>query len=125
MSSYDTGEAKEDDAVQCDLELPTEDGLKVDLSQPEKAVAQQKNENDICNCSAEALVLHNDEPEPQVNLQKQDSSQSIRSESRKVSFPKDAELVTGYLEPVNPWAESKYKAKLGQTSLNLYESFFF
>lgn len=30
---------------------------------------------------------------------------------RRVSFPKDTELVTGYLEPVNPWAEGTFYEK--------------
>lgn len=127
MSSYDTGEAKEDDAAaaaQCDVEdvpeIPTEDGKETTgcgravSSQVQPVVVAQFQEMSSSGGGGggtEALqrLLHNDSSaEPKLSLKKQDSSTSIRSEGRKVSFPRDADLVTGYLEPVNPWAEGDF-----------------
>lgn len=130
MSSFDIGEAKEDDAVhQCDVdnftELPTEDGRESDsgcqTASSDTAKVQivplgdEIKENFTgCNTATttttseddEALRLHN-VSEPKGSLKKQDSCQSIRSDGRKVSFPTDSQLVTGYLEPVNPWADGE------------------
>lgn len=123
MSSYDTGEAKEDDAVTCDLintlqQIPTEDGRETDndrcqtMSNDETKV-QMASQNEIKETDiglnpnyTDTLRLHN-VFEPKCSLEKQESSQSIKSQGRKVSFPTDSELVTGYLEPVNPWADGK------------------
>lgn len=122
MSSFETGEAKEDDAVQYSVasdvpEIPTEAGGAKECSS--RSTAEATTQTVITEPSAipqpsseytDLTRLHN-ESEPKGGLSKQDSNQSIKSMIRKVSFPMDTELVTSYLEPVNPWAEGRLCAQ--------------
>lgn len=64
-----------------------------------------KNEGDT-SVGADLLMLHNnqsaEEAKPTVEPN-QDVASAVKEKHRKVSFPMDKNLVTGYLEPVNPW----------------------
>ncbi|EAT48905.1 AAEL000079-PA [Aedes aegypti] len=57
---------------------------------------------------AATFVYHNrgssSSPQLQSSLKKYKMGERSGESARRVSFPKDAQLITGYLEPIDPWA---------------------
>lgn len=61
---------------------------------------------------AATFVYHNrgssSSPQLQSSLKKYKMGERSGESARRVSFPKDAQLITGYLEPIDPWACGTY-----------------
>lgn len=47
-------------------------------------------------------------PQLHSSLKKYKMGERSSESRRRVSFPKDAQLIIGYLEPIDPWACGKY-----------------
>ncbi|XP_062558495.1 serine-rich adhesin for platelets isoform X2 [Armigeres subalbatus] len=58
--------------------------------------------------TAATLMYHNRDssssPQLQSSLKKYKMGERSSESGRRVSFPQDAQLITGYLEPIDPWA---------------------
>lgn len=61
------------------------------------------NAGTIDGANEDQLMLHNNQSAEEAKPTTQDVACAGNENTRKVSFPMDKDLVTGYLEPVNPW----------------------
>lgn len=80
----------------------TDDASEADVH-PEPEEVAKNEENTICGADENQLVLHNNQSAEEAKPTNRDIACADKEKHRKVSFPMDKDLVTGYLEPVNPW----------------------
>jgi len=87
-------------------------------SSPSSAVEQEVNKSEV-----EPDQVTNELPENSDNgnvsengsavaVGDQDEQSSAKKDKRKVSFPVDAGIIKGYLDPPDPWKEGIYNFKL-------------
>lgn len=76
-------------------------------SEIKTTITKGESENGDEGISIPATEVWTGKSETETNTN--ENSNISNEKTRKVSFPiHDNELVTGYLEPANPWASSKY-----------------
>ncbi|XP_063706249.1 protein phosphatase 1 regulatory subunit 37 [Culicoides brevitarsis] len=77
---------------------------KVDANECEESPLLNTNETDgLKGAYEECPMLHNNKTAEISEPKKENIRCSDKEKNRKVSFPTDKNLVTGYFEPVNPW----------------------
>ncbi|XP_035779065.1 uncharacterized protein LOC118459615 [Anopheles albimanus] len=73
------------------------------LATPSAVVTLPKSAAGTASSSSAPLILHSSLKKPN-KLGVMTGTRAANDTVRRVSFPRDAELITGYLAPVNPWA---------------------
>ncbi|XP_065089876.1 serine-rich adhesin for platelets [Ochlerotatus camptorhynchus] len=96
---------KMDDSAICDAEIG--DLINVVTLSDQQVPQKQRQLQDV-DAAKHTLMYHNrtssSSPQLQSSLKKYKMGERSSGIRRRVSFPKDAQLITGYLEPIDPWA---------------------